>query len=322
MTLSSLQNGNEVSEKPAEKTKIRPKKNYSQLDNDLFDLSLTGTKDTPAAAFQTLCFILRLHPDTIVTPKNISLQWELRAIKNNGKLKKESTIRHEFRQLCNAGYMTRYFNKDSKGGSMPTQYAINYEKIYNRGVENSTPGFLSQNNIKSLEKNNQKPGVENSTPPPYNKERDLYKENNNSNSRGVRQENTTAPSLDAIELELENQPLIGRDLVEQSLKKFGIEYTLEAIRLSKIKNKSNPGAYFNGAANKRYSSVDAIIHLKKNPSKPTSTMSEDNIQGYRIDFLESLFGTDNFDYFLEMTDEQLKNDETFKAFMSEKGYSL
>lgn len=136
---------------------------------------MTGTKDTPAAAFHTLAFILRLHPDTIITPESISKQLEIRSTVVGGKFKKPGTIKHEFRQLCNAGYMFRKFNSDSKGGSMPTEYGINFVKIYGGGGENSTPTKSCAKDTKSKQKNQQEGGGENSIPP-------LYKERASSNT--------------------------------------------------------------------------------------------------------------------------------------------
>lgn len=163
--------------------KQKPVSDFAQIPNYLYDLAMTGSKHTPAAAYQTLCFILRLHPDTVITPENISDQLKIRAVTNRGKYKKPETIRAEFIKLAKAGFILRQFNRAKNGGSLATQYGLNYGKIFGGGGgEKSPPPKTGVKPPPGKQKEPAGGGGENSTPP-------LYKVRAHDNTR-----NTNTPS--------------------------------------------------------------------------------------------------------------------------------
>lgn len=150
--------------------KINPTENFAQIPNKLIDLSLTGTRDVPAAAFHTLVFMLRLPPETDITPDNISRQMELRSTVPGGKWKKPETIRAEFRKLIKAGYMFSERKQAENGGSIPSEYGINYTKILGGVGENSPGGKTHNKHTKSNQKTPER-GVGENSPGGIYKER-------------------------------------------------------------------------------------------------------------------------------------------------------
>lgn len=234
--------------------KINPKKKFNQPANDLIDLCITGTKETPAAAFMTLAFILRLPPDTVLTAKNISYEMQRRAERTGGKYKKPKTIRLEFGQLVKAGFMGSKLNKASHGGPLPTEYTINYAKIYGGHVEifeggvaeNSARGKSHDKLFKTEEIDIKEGGAENSA-------RVLYKER-------ARLNNTNTSPVGGLSVSKQNPPVplsradfaavapVGLhdeidDVLVNSLKKYfpddPMGFFLKAINDEKINNPIN-----------------------------------------------------------------------------------
>lgn len=151
--------------------------NFCQIPNILLDLAITGTKNIPAAAFQTLCFILRLHPDTVITPKNISYLMQLKAISNEGKYKKPDTISRELRQLETINYAGRKYNRNSKGKFSGAQYWVS---AYPTTGKNFPMDNDDDKPVELKEKNeeNQNSSIGKNFPSDYNKERAVYNTNN------------------------------------------------------------------------------------------------------------------------------------------------
>lgn len=230
--------------------------NFCQIPNKIYDLSITGTSSTPAAAFQTLGFILRLHPDTVITPKNISKQMEIRATLTGGKYKKPETIRAEFRKLIKADYMFSQLTFDSKGGTMPTQYMLNFDKILGGGGENSPPLKLCNNLQETQTKHDNRWGGENS-PGAYNKVRAVYNTGNNTDNpkdcNSIVNEKILTPSrgdfFALVPIELRDKEIwILISSVRKYLKETAYETWLTAFNDPSVKD---PIKWLWGAVNKK-----------------------------------------------------------------------
>lgn len=274
-------------EKTAENQLLIPTENFTQIDNDLYDLSITGTKDIPAATFQTLCFIIRLHPDFVITDKNVSKQMEFRATKNRGKFKKPETIRAEFGHLCKAGYMNKKLNFDSNGGSLPTQYFINYKKIYGGGGKISTPPQSYDKHKNPKGKVIKIGGGENSTPP-YNKERaSIYNTSGNTKEQqqpvSDRAVDCVVVSFDErIEKILEDRSDIQREWIKNSLKIKGQTVENIILAIKKSNDKDNPTAFIRSALEKGWKfdskKRQSLTQSQSDSNRPINPRSEKEIQ--------------------------------------------
>lgn len=317
------------------------KNRFNQIPQWVSDKNSYGFGVASKAAIGTYVLFWTLHPNFVITPRNL----EYRA-KKNGCSDTEAMYRSHLRQLEK---MKLVFIKDN-GKFLEKSYFVflvtdlrivqaaidldvdpsKLNDFYlNHRVKNiscSEKPRISENKA-STKKPEKSPCNKNSTGL-YNKVREYISTNTNSNSKGGAgpdvskvPKNDTA-IISEIELELDNSPSFDGDLVSQCLDSFGPEYTLEAIKVSKDKSDTNPGGYFRGAALKKYSWIE--LRLNQPPKKVHSTMSECNIQGYRIDFLDALFkaGDNDFQHFLDLTDDELANENRFQKFIETKDYQL
>lgn len=310
----------------------KPTNNFAQIHNKLMDLSMTGTKDTPAAAFHTLAFIIRLHPDIPVTPESISRQLEIRATTHGGKYKKPKTIRLEFGQLCKAGFMKKVINSDSNGGSLPSQYLINYEKIYGGGAENSAPPNFDDNDKKNKEKPHEGGGAENSAPP-YNKERaSIYNTSDNTQKQQQPKKPVVVFLFDKkIESAIKDRPDIERGWIEDSLKlpNQSVENVLMAI--NKSETADNPTAFIRAALKKGWKfdtqkrqsltkpSSDKNRAINQKKYMAIQEAKNKNFDELKSDFIEK-FKTNAmiYNYYSNLEDDRLKDDGEFHRFAKER----
>lgn len=321
--------------------KLRTKKNFNQIPNWLSFKIFNAKKATERLAWATLAYLNSL-PDWIdITPDYL--------IEKSANSK--TAIYDAFAYLEKMGHLLRVKYRDEKGRIISTEYNFYLKKngwtttsgnpevddIINKNNQNDKPVKNKPTDNKPSQDRTisgnpevveNKPKNENS----YNARAracDQYRSNNNSNSNNGAENSGTDPGETAdatilleIEFELENSPTFDDDLVNQSLKLFGPKYTLEAIKVSKGKSELNPGGYFRGAATKKYQWIEDLSNQP--PPTPYSTMSECNIQGYRTDFLDILFRTQDkdFQHFLDLSDDELAKEDRFKKYLESKGYQL
>ena len=116
MTLSSLQNCNEISELTSKSLFIeQPKYKFTKIAKDLHKLMMVGCSKCSAAAYQTYSYCISMHPDSIITPTKIAASLKSFAEKTGGKPKSEQTIRKHLAQLEKVNLVEREYLRDKDG---------------------------------------------------------------------------------------------------------------------------------------------------------------------------------------------------------------
>lgn len=325
-----------VAKNSTNSTKINynpPKENFRIISNELIKLCVTGCEKASAAAYQTYCYIISLHPNSIITPKKISESLQSFAEKTGGKPKSKKTIRTHLDELESVGLITSEIIRDKKGCVKGVQfyvfsYATDSQK---REIDNENEKSNIDDNL-DIENTNSTDSQKRETA--YNKERVITRSKRNSNSNSTSSaepsslldgpEDATA-LLEKIKSETDNEPMIGDDLVERSLEKFGPEYTLELIRWAKELNPQNPGAPMNEPSRIYYPSIDARLKSKTTVFNKAETIKNDREHDEKrnAEFLELLKDcNDNKDlvsYYIDNLDFDGRRDVA-KALSSENSY--